>query len=114
LQVLAQELGALVAGLSFGRSMRWNSAVNFSRPVRWLLAMHGPVVVPFAYGSLKAGDTTRVLRSAEDPEVVVPTASQYWFEPHTLLFKATFSSFMFFVYEDIQAREFCLVLCCGR
>jgi glycyl-tRNA synthetase len=96
LQVLAQELGALVAGLSFGRTMRWNSAVNFSRPVRWLLAMHGPVVVPFAYGSLRAGNTTRVLRSAADPEVVVATASQYWFETHTLLSKAQFSGFYVF------------------
>ena len=54
-QVLTEELGALVSGLAFGRSMRWNSEAAFSRPVRWLLALHGSRVLPFAFGPLRAG-----------------------------------------------------------
>ena len=53
--MLTEELGALVGGLAFGRSMRWAGEATFSRPVRWLLALHGARVLPFAFGSLCAG-----------------------------------------------------------
>src|SRR5262249_27185313 len=47
-EVLAGALPDLVAGLKFDRSMRWDqSGVAFSRPVRWLLCLHGSRVVPF-------------------------------------------------------------------
>ena len=54
-QVLTEELGSLVSGLSFGRSMRWNSDASFARPVRWLLGLHGATVLPFAFAGLQAG-----------------------------------------------------------
>ena len=53
--MLTEELGALVGGLAFGRSMRWSGEATFSRPVRWLLALHGAHVLPFAFGPLRAG-----------------------------------------------------------
>ncbi|GIL97072.1 hypothetical protein Vretimale_2680 [Volvox reticuliferus] len=53
-EVLTDELPALVGGLSFKKSMRWNGhGVSFSRPMRWLLALHGDTVLPFVYGGLK-------------------------------------------------------------
>ena len=55
LQVLTEELGGLVGALSFTRSMRWNSSTAFSRPVRWLLALHGSTVLPFSFAGLQAG-----------------------------------------------------------
>ena len=55
LQVLTEELGGLVGALSFTRSMRWNSSTAFSRPVRWLLALHGSTVLPFQFAGLQAG-----------------------------------------------------------
>ena len=43
-EVLAEALPGLVAGLRFGKTMRWNaSGVAFSRPVRWLVALLGDV-----------------------------------------------------------------------
>ena len=54
-QVLAEELGGLIGGLSFGRSMRWSGEAAFSRPVRWLLALHGAAAVPCAFAGLQAG-----------------------------------------------------------
>ena len=53
--MLSEELGELVDALSFTRSMRWNSAAAFSRPVRWLLALHGTTVLPFQFAGLQAG-----------------------------------------------------------
>lgn len=60
-QVLTDELPGLVGSLSFKKSMRWNpggagsGSVAFSRPMRWLLAMHGDTVLPFVYGALQVG-----------------------------------------------------------
>ena len=55
MQVLTEELGGLVGSLSFKRSMRWNGDTPFSRPVRWLLALHGSTILPFSFAGLQAG-----------------------------------------------------------
>ena len=56
LQVLTEELPALVGGISFRKSMRWRPEAASSRPLRWLLALHGDVVVPFSYAGLQGGE----------------------------------------------------------
>ena len=61
--VLAEELPGLVGSLSFGKSMRWSTATAYSRPMRWIVALHGDTVVPFVYGDVLAGHTTRLLRN---------------------------------------------------
>lgn len=55
--------------------MRWRGESAFSRPVRWLCALHGECVVPFAWGGVVAGGTTRLLRNAAVPELQVCAAS---------------------------------------
>lgn len=78
MQVLAAELPNLVGGLSFKKSMRWDGfGVAYSRPMRWLLALHGSTPIPFSYGGLVAGPTTRVLRNAAQPELPVASAAAY-------------------------------------
>lgn len=45
-----------MGGLSFGKSMRWNgTGAAFSRPVRWLVGMHGETGLPFSFAGLQAG-----------------------------------------------------------
>lgn len=68
---LIPELSKVLASLSFTRSMRWNGTAAYSRPVRWLLAMHGAVHLPVTFAGLTAGATTRVLRTAEQPVLTV-------------------------------------------
>ncbi len=61
--VLAEALPGLIAGLRFGKSMRWNATnTAFSRPVRWLLALLGEAVIPFEYAGYRSGRLTRGLR----------------------------------------------------
>ena len=43
-EVLTQALPGVLGKLAFPRSMRWQTAAAFSRPVRWLLALHGEQV----------------------------------------------------------------------
>ncbi|MDH5605891.1 MAG: glycine--tRNA ligase subunit beta [Anaerolineae bacterium] len=75
-EVLAEKLPELIANLKVNRTMRWNSSnIAFSRPIRWLLALHGSQVIPFEYGGYQAAGESRGLRfsasevfSAANPE----------------------------------------------
>jgi glycyl-tRNA synthetase len=75
-------LPKLAAGLTFDRSMRWlpeadAGRVAFSRPVRWIVALHGSHVVPFAFAGLRAGATTRGLRFDSRKTIRLKDASAY-------------------------------------
>jgi glycyl-tRNA synthetase len=77
-QVLSGLLAEVVAELRAEKNMRWRDAgLSFSRPVRWLLALLGSTPVPVAVSSLASGTTTRVLRTAANPEVTVDRADGY-------------------------------------
>ncbi|MBC8098469.1 MAG: glycine--tRNA ligase subunit beta, partial [Armatimonadetes bacterium] len=78
-EVLAEQLPALLAGLKFGKTMRWNSTgVAFSRPVRWLVALFGERVIPFAYAGVASGATTRGLRPFGSPEQTLQDPAAYF------------------------------------
>lgn len=80
IEVLYEELPAIVASIRFDKAMRWNqSQVAFSRPLRWLLAMYGEVVIPFRYADLVAGRRTCLLRFG-NPESIEVKNPQMYFE----------------------------------
>jgi glycyl-tRNA synthetase len=75
LEVLSEALPGLVAGLRFPKNMRWNASnISFSRPIRWLVALFGNTVVPFAYGGLASGAATRGARFEGSPELAFASA----------------------------------------
>ena len=76
---LATALPGFIAGLRFGKSMRWNeSGVAFSRPIRWLVALHGDKLIPCAYAGVASGKTTRGLRPHGSPEIAISDAADYF------------------------------------
>ncbi|MFZ5919375.1 MAG: glycine--tRNA ligase subunit beta [Chloroflexota bacterium] len=76
--VLAERLADLVGDIRFQKGMRWNaSGVVFSRPIRWLVALLGDQVVPFAYAGLACGRVTRGQRPLGAPEIELPRAADY-------------------------------------
>jgi len=77
--LLAAELPAVIKGISFPGTMRWRApaGVSFSRPVRWILSLHGECVVPFAALGLCSGNTTCVLRNSDEPIRTVKEAAAY-------------------------------------
>ena len=78
-EVLAERLPELIAGLKFEKSMRWNATnVHYSRPLRWLLALHGPAVVPFEYAGARSGRITYGLRPYGSPAFEIRHAADYW------------------------------------
>jgi glycyl-tRNA synthetase len=78
-EVLAVSLPGLVAGIKFDKSMRWNASnVAFSRPLRWFVALLGETVLPFEYAGLRSGNLTKGLRPYNSPEIVIPSAADYF------------------------------------
>jgi glycyl-tRNA synthetase len=77
--VLGEALPVLIASLRFDKSMRWNrSNVNFSRPIRWLLALLGNQVIPFEVAGVRSGNLTRGLRTRQPAEFLVKDADEYF------------------------------------
>lgn len=76
MQVLTEKLGELCQTISFKRSMHWDGSTSFSRPVRWLFAMHGDCLLPFAFAGLRAQAFTRGLRGNSDLQI--SSQQSYW------------------------------------
>ncbi|MCL4804568.1 MAG: glycine--tRNA ligase subunit beta [Anaerolineae bacterium] len=78
LEVLAEALPGLIAGIRFEKSMRWNATnISYSRPLRWLLALHGPAVVGFEYAGARSGRQTYGLRPFGSPIIEIAHAADY-------------------------------------
>ncbi|MDX1686825.1 MAG: glycine--tRNA ligase subunit beta [Candidatus Promineifilaceae bacterium] len=78
MEVLAEALPELIAGLRFEKSMRWNETnVAYSRPLRWIVALFGSHVVPFTYAGVESGDTSRGLRPYDSPPIRIEDAANY-------------------------------------
>ncbi len=78
-EVLAEELPKLIAGLKVERGMRWNSSnVFFSRPIRWILALHGEHLIPFEYAGYPSAKNTRRLRFSDPEQVAVSDTNEYF------------------------------------
>ncbi len=68
MEILAEALPDICAGIHFIKSMRWNSSkVSFSRPVRWLTALLGDHVVPFSFAGLQSDRLTHGMRFSDEP-----------------------------------------------
>lgn len=59
-EILAEVLPALVANISFKKSMRWGEQeVRFARPIHWIVALFDGTVVPFSFGTIESGKLSR-------------------------------------------------------
>jgi len=78
-EVLPTAIPDLIKSIRFGQSMRWNDpALSFSRPIRWLLAIHGEAPVQFSYAGLSARPFTRGLRFIDGGnEIAVKSVKDY-------------------------------------
>lgn len=78
-EVLAGALSDFAAGIKFGKSMRWNETnIGFSRPLRWIVALFGDTVIPFAYAGAASSNVTRGIRPYGSPEQTVRDAGEYF------------------------------------
>ncbi|XP_010544354.1 PREDICTED: glycine--tRNA ligase, chloroplastic/mitochondrial 2 [Tarenaya hassleriana] len=77
LEVLSEDLPAILTKISFPKSMRWNSSVCDFRPIRWIMALHGDLVVPFCFAGLSSGNVSFGLRNTACATLVVKSAESY-------------------------------------
>lgn len=77
-EALAESLPKLMSDIKFGKSMRWNeTGIGFSRPIRWIVALLGDIVIPFQYAGVVSGTLSRGLRPYGSPEVNIHSADEY-------------------------------------
>jgi glycyl-tRNA synthetase beta chain len=71
-EVIAEELPKELAGIYWAKNMVWRAGrpERFVRPVRWLLALLGEVVVPVEFGGKTAGRVTRGHRVLAGDEAI--------------------------------------------
>lgn len=60
LDILAEALSGLILKIYFPKTMYWTGkgGPRFIRPIRWIVALLGPKVVPFELAGVKAGNIT--------------------------------------------------------
>lgn len=67
-----------VSRLEFPKSMVWEvSGFRFARPIRWLMALYGPEVVPFALAGVRSGRYTYGLSLPSSKKVPLPQPGKY-------------------------------------
>ncbi|MGH9487326.1 MAG: glycine--tRNA ligase subunit beta [Terriglobales bacterium] len=75
--LLPAMLSEALAAVPLPRSMRWQDEVRFLRPIRWLLALHGARLIPFAYAGLKAAAESRGHRTLGHARFAVTDAAEF-------------------------------------
>jgi glycyl-tRNA synthetase beta chain len=96
-EVIAEELPKELAGIYWAKNMTWRPGKpeRFVRPVRWMVALLGEVVVPVEFGGKTAGKVTRGHRVlAGDEAIPVGFPDEY----EQVLLKAH-------VIADVEARR---------
>jgi glycyl-tRNA synthetase len=77
-EVLPPLLESLINSIKFTKSMRWNASnTAFSRPVRWLLCLHGEQVISCSFAGCQSGRSTRGLRFSENEYQQVASIDEY-------------------------------------
>jgi glycyl-tRNA synthetase len=76
--LLPEVLAGLVEALEWPKSQRWGSTdERFCRPVRWLLALWGPCVIPVEFADLTGGRVTYGHRLLAPEAIVLRQADDY-------------------------------------
>ncbi len=79
LEVLNENLPALISSLKFAESMRWNSSgVAFARPIRWFLALFGNLPLSFVYAETWSAPFTRGARPKGSPQLAISSPAEYF------------------------------------
>lgn len=59
-EILSENLPKILASMIFPKNMRWDSYdETFARPIRWLVALLGNLVIPMKFAGVVAGNQTR-------------------------------------------------------
>jgi glycyl-tRNA synthetase len=80
-------LPGFIRDIKFEKTMRWlpesrraekDPGISFSRPIRWIVSLHGDKVINFECAGVTSDNITRGLRPYDSPEIVIPSAKKYF------------------------------------
>lgn len=55
-EILAEQLPSLILNIDFPKKMRWGSLdITYARPLRWIVALFGSHIIPFALADIVSG-----------------------------------------------------------
>lgn len=75
--LLGGVLPELILGLNFPKNMRWADLdLKFVRPIKWIVALFGEAVVPFAIANVRSGNLSRGHRFLGG-DALIPCAAEY-------------------------------------
>ncbi|HKJ64573.1 MAG TPA: glycine--tRNA ligase subunit beta [Desulfopila sp.] len=78
LDLLPDILHKLLLDLSFPKSMRWGSNTHsFARPIQWLVAIYGNVLVDFSHEGVTTSNNSRGHRFLNNYEIAIENVSTY-------------------------------------
>ncbi|MDR2136716.1 MAG: glycine--tRNA ligase subunit beta [Synergistaceae bacterium] len=71
-------LSGLIGKLVFPKNMFWRDpAIRFARPIRWIVALAGDEVVPFAYGDVQSGRTSSGHRFMGNKQIQIKNTDEF-------------------------------------
>ncbi|WP_457598983.1 glycine--tRNA ligase subunit beta [Hydrogenimonas sp.] len=77
--LLEEMVRSWIGSMRFGKMMRWGSLrEEFIRPVRWILSLLGPKVVPLELFGVRSSNTTRLHRQVGFDPVAVDSPARYF------------------------------------
>jgi len=77
--VLYQIIANILTQIHFDKTMRWNiTGQTFSRPIRWIAAVHGDAIVPLDFPKFGAPRFTYGSRPAGSPKIEIKNRSTYF------------------------------------
>lgn len=77
-EVLPQMLERIINKLSFQKSMYWSDpSIRFARPVRWIVALYGDILIDVNFGKVKSGKYSRGHRFMGSDRVELNDTSDY-------------------------------------
>jgi len=77
-ELLPEILPRLIGNIPFKKSMRWKDLdIRFARPMHWIVALYDGKVVPFSFGNLESGNSSRGHRFMAPQEMAVTGAADY-------------------------------------
>lgn len=77
-ELLPEIMNQAIKRLPIPKRMRWgDGTAEFVRPVKWLIVMHGPRVLPATILDVESGNTSRGHRFHSDGEIVIKDADSY-------------------------------------
>lgn len=76
--LLAEALPSLILKAEFPKKMRWGELdIEYARPLRWIVALYGDEVIPFAVGGILSGDLSCGHRQLDPGLFKIPCAAVY-------------------------------------